>query len=286
MGYLKKHRWTALFLLIILDIFIGAHMVIASGKTLRVVMLDIGQGDAIYIEAPNGRQVMFDAGPDQGVLKRLGEVMPALDRSLDVLVVTNPDKDHIGGFVPILERYDVGAVLEPGTFNESKTYATLEEVIRSKKIPDIVARRGMKLVLDEKNDVYIDIIFPDRDVRDWTSNDGSIVARLVYGDDSMLLMGDATKMTEGIVLAENGAALESDVLKVGHHGSRTSTGADFVKAVASKYALISDGKNNKYGHPHKETIDTLTSVGVRILRTDLLGTIEICSTGEGFKVIE
>ena len=122
--------------------------------------------------------------------------------------------------------------------------------------------------------VMIDVLFPDRDVSSWSTNDGSVVARLSYGKTSIMLTGDAPIKTEQIILSENSPSrLQSNILKVGHHGSRTSTSSTFLKAVSPTYALISDGKDNKYGHPHKETLDALTQLGVKILRTDLLGTI-------------
>jgi competence protein ComEC len=129
--------------------------------------------------------------------------------------------------------------------------------------------------------VHFDILFPDRDVSNWTSNDGSIIGRLVYGKTSVMFTGDATQKTEGYILGQN---LKSDILKVGHHGSRTSTSDAFVSAVTPDYAVISDGKDNKYGHPHQETLDTLNKHGIKILRTDLLGTIILDSNGEKFQV--
>ncbi len=169
-------------------------------------------------------------------------------------------------------------VLEPGTINNSKTFQNLKTEIKNKNIQDVLARRGMRL--DIGGGAVIDILFPDRDVSGWTSNDGSIVARLSYGNTSIMLTGDATMKTEKIILGENTPAqLASTILKVGHHGSRTSTSADFVKAVLPTYAVISDGKDNKYGHPHPETLQTLAQFGAKILRTDLLGTIIMKSDG-------
>ena len=131
---------------------------------------------------------------------------------------------------------------------------------------------------------FIDILFPDRDVYTWAPNDGSIVARLVYGNTSLMLTGDSTTMTEKIILSKSSkTGLSSTVLKVGHHGSRTSTGAAFIKAVSPSYTLISDGKNNTYGHPHRETLDVLTEFGAKIFRTDILGTIVMRSDGQNVK---
>lgn len=241
-------------------------------RGLTFAMLDIGQGDALFIESPTGAQILFDAGPVRSALDPLRQIMSPFDRNIDAIVLTNPDADHIGGFSEILDNYEVGVALEPGTTNGSKTYQNLKNKIEAQKIPNLLAKRGMKIDLGAG--AVIEILFPDRDVSLWERNDGSIVARLVYGDTAILLTGDATEKTEKIILAENAKEnLRSDILKVGHHGSRTSTSRSFVQAVAPRYALISDGKDNKYGHPHKETLSTLAEAGVEIFRTDLLGTI-------------
>mgnify|MGYP001579574114 CR=1 FL=1 len=246
---------------------------------LIFAMLDIGQGDGLFIESPTGTQIMFDAGPARSVLGALAGVMSPFDKTIDAIVITNPDADHIGGFLNILKNYKVGIVFESGTFNDSKIYQNLATEIKRQNIPHILVKRGMRLNVG--GGAMIDILFPDRDVSTWTTNDGSIVARLSYGNTSMMLTGDATTLTEKIILKENSLAqLKSTILKVGHHGSRSSTSASFVKAVAPMYALISDGKNNKYGHPHKETLNTLDSLGIKISRTDLLGTIIANSDGQ------
>lgn len=248
-------------------------------RDLTFAMLDIGQGDALFIESPTGTQVLVDGGPPRKILSQLARVMSPFDRHIDAIIITNPDQDHIGGFLDILKIYKVDKVFEPGTINDSKTYQNLETEIKNKNIPDILVKRGMKL--DIGGGVVIDILFPDRDVFDWASNDGSIVARLVYGNTSIMLTGDATVKTEKIILGENPPVqFASTILKVGHHGSRTSTSSDFVKAVKPSFALISDGKGNKYGHPHQDTLDTLVQFGVKIFRTDLLGTIIMKSDGK------
>ncbi|MCE9549220.1 MBL fold metallo-hydrolase, partial [Candidatus Nomurabacteria bacterium] len=194
------------------------------------------------------------------------------DRHLDAFIITNPDQDHIGGFLDVLKSYKVDKVFEPGTVNDSKIYQNLKDEIKNKNIQNILARKGMRLNLG--GGVVIDILFPDRDVSMWSTNDGSLVAKLVYGDISIMLMGDATSLTEKIILEENAKTmLKSDVLKVGHHGSRTSSSGVFIEAVSPKYALISSGEDNSYGHPHKDVLDILASFNAEILRTDLFGTI-------------
>ncbi|MEK7539052.1 MAG: ComEC/Rec2 family competence protein [Patescibacteria group bacterium] len=250
-----------------------------SHRGLTFAMLDIGQGDAFFIESPTGTQILVDGGPPRKILSALARVMSPFDKHLDAIIITNPDQDHIGGFLDVLKMYKVDRVFESGTYNDSKTYQNLENEIKNKNIPDILAKRGMRLEIG--GGAVIDILFPDQDVSTWASNDGSVVAKLTYGASSVMLTGDATMLTEKIILRENSTdALKSTVLKVGHHGSRTSTSQEFVKAVTPSYALISNGKDNKYGHPHQDTLETLASSGVKILRTDLLGNIIMKSDGQ------
>lgn len=270
------HRNYALFFLalflLLLTVFIFYLDHKEHNKMFTFAVLDIGQGDALYIESPTGTQILVDGGPPRRVLGELAQVMPLFDRSLDAIIVTNPDLDHIGGFLDVLDHYKVGAFIEPGTYNTSETYKNLKKEIKNKNIKEILARRGMQL--DLGGGAMLEILFPDRDVSDWTTNDGSVVARLTYGENSFMLMGDSTIETEKIILAENTPeSLDSDILKVGHHGSRTSTSENFLKAVTPEYALISLGKDNNYNHPHQEVLDVLGSFGVKIIRTDLDGTI-------------
>ncbi|PIR65750.1 MAG: hypothetical protein COU52_02485 [Candidatus Omnitrophica bacterium CG10_big_fil_rev_8_21_14_0_10_43_8] len=259
-------------LLIVLVIFLFHLDFQNSHRGLTFAMLDIGQGDALFIESPTGTQVLVDGGPPNKILNQLRRVMSPFDRHIDAIIITNPDQDHIAGFLDILKSYQVDRMFEPGTLNDTKVFQNLKEKIKKKNMPDILARRGMRL--DLGGGAVIDILFPDRDVTDWATNDGSVVARLSYGKTAVMLTGDAPIKAENIILSENSQEkLQSVILKVGHHGSRTSTSASFVRALAPSYALISDGKNNKYGHPHQETLNTLAQLGVKVLRTDELGTI-------------
>jgi competence protein ComEC len=259
------------FLLLLL-IFLLINDFQNSSRKFTFAMLDIGQGDALFIESPTGTHLLVDGGPPKKILGPLAKVMPFFNKNIDAILITNPDQDHIGGFADVLKNYKVGALFEPGTIGASKTYQNLEKEIRNKNIPDILVKKGT--VLDLGGGLFLEILFPDRDVSSWATNDGSVVARLTYGDTSIMLTGDAPMKTEKIILAENPKEkLQSDILKVGHHGSRGSSSFQFMEAVSPQYALISDGKDNKYGHPHKDTLDILSKIGAKILRTDELGTI-------------
>jgi beta-lactamase superfamily II metal-dependent hydrolase len=270
---MKKYKLLIFtFFLLIANVFLIHLDWQSSHRVFTFAMLDVGQGDGLFIESPTGTKIMFDAGPPRSVLGPLAKVISPFDKNIDAFVITNPDADHIGGLLDILKNYKVGAVLESGTLTDSKTYQSIREEMKRQNVPDILAKKGMRL--DMGGGVFIDILFPDRDVSEWATNDGSVVARLTYGETSIMLTGDAPAKTEKIILSENSAAqLNSTVLKVGHHGSRTSSSLSFVKAVSPEYAMISVGKDNKYGHPHQETLDTLTQIGAKIFRTDLVGTI-------------
>src|SRR3989344_1998580 len=221
---------------------------LSHGKIMKVAVLDIGQGDSIYIEAPDGHQMIIDGGPGSFIMGELEKVMPVGDKTIDTLIITNPDKDHIAGFLDVMKNFDVYAVLESGTKKDTKIYKEIEDAIVREGAKRAIVRRGMKVELDSTNGVYFDILFPDSDVSAWDVNDGSIVGRLVYGKTSMMFTGDSTKKTEKIILSENSLLeLKSDILKVGHHGSRTSTSQDFFSAVSPTYAVLSSGINNTYG---------------------------------------
>ncbi|MBX4200399.1 MBL fold metallo-hydrolase [Candidatus Parcubacteria bacterium] len=238
---------------------------------LHVYFFDIGQGDSIFIDSPTHGRVLLDGGRDKKVLTELGKVLPLGDRRIDVMIESHPDADHIGGLPAVVDNFNVGAFLEPGVESPNKVDNALHARVKEKNIPDILARRGM--VVNFGDGAKLQILFPNTDVSNWETNDASIVAKLVYGDKSFLLTGDSTKKSEYILLGLNSNILNSDVLKAGHHGSRTSTSLTYAEAVSPLYAVISAGKDNSYGHPHQETLDTLNKVGAKIVSTIDLGTI-------------
>jgi len=276
----KKYRLLFfVVVLLVINIFLFRLELQSSNRGLTFAMLNVGQGDSLFIESPSGTQILIDGGPPRRILSQLQRVMSPFDRQLDAIIITNPDQDHIGGFLDVLKVYQVDSVFESGTINDSKTFQNLKTEIKNKNIPNLLAKKGMRL--DIGGGAVIDILFPDRDVFDWSPNDGSIVARLSYGDTSVMLTGDSTSRTEEIILEQYAQSeLDSDILKVGHHGSRTSTGSSFLKAITPVYALISSGKDNNYGHPHRDVLDTLDSLGVKVFRTDLSGTIIMKSDGK------
>lgn len=244
---------------------------------LVIAFLNIGQGDAIYIESPTHNQLLVDGGPPHTVMSELGAVMPFYDRSIDMIMVTNPDQDHIGGFIDVLKSYDVKEVIEPGTLTDTLVNKNMEELIALEKAQKIRARRGMIIHLGGGADLHI--LFPDRDVSDLKTNDGSIITKLVYGKTSVMLTGDAPSATEEYAGSLDPSIMKSDILKAGHHGSRTSASETFVSDVSPEYAVISAGVKNKYGHPHKETLDLFEKLNIPVLGTYEQGRIVFESDG-------
>lgn len=257
---------------------------VEKGSWLTVAFLDIGQGDSIFIESPVGNQLLIDGGPGAGVLRELSSVMPFYDRTIDVVLATHPDADHVGGLNDVLDNFSVSLFMEPGVDADTSVYENLEKKISEHGIKKILARRGM--VLDLGAGAMLEILYPVGDVTGWETNDASIVARLVYGESEFLLTGDAPFKTERALmyLDSTGQTLRSDVLKAGHHGSKNSTSPEFVSAVSPEYAIISVGADNRYGHPTKEVLDILMRAKIKILRTDQDGRIIFLSDGEKLEV--
>ncbi len=274
-------RWYFLLLLIVLATIL--LFILLNPKKVGIMtfaVLDVGQGDALYIESPTGTQVIVDGGPGNNLLKVLPKVLPFYDRSVDMIVVTNPDSDHYEGFIKFLDKYSVANVLEPGTTNSYQAYGVFQKKIEQKNIKKTIARRGQEI--DLGGGAYLQVLFPDRNVSEVSPNTGSIVMKLVYGDASVLLQGDSISSIEQYLLELDGDYLKADILKAGHHGSKTSSIEEYVAKVSPKWAVISSGENNSYGHPHKETIQTMNKLKIPTYSTCNNGTILFESDGKSF----
>ncbi|MDA1334459.1 MAG: ComEC/Rec2 family competence protein [bacterium] len=244
---------------------------------LKVVFLDVGQGDATFIETPSGNQVLVDGGYGRKVLSELGRVMSGHDRTIDVLIATHTDSDHLGGLVEVLNRYEVTTVIDNGFKAESGVYKEWERLLVEKNIKRIIANSGD--VLDLGEGALLEILSPtENDKNDTSANDVMVVSRLIYGEHEFLLAGDIERGDE-LALAKSNAELSADVLKVGHHGSKTSSTNLFLKSVAPVYTVVSVGNKNIYGHPDEEVLRRLASLGATIFRTDTDGRIAFFSDG-------
>lgn len=275
-------RFSIIAALVAFTVFIFS---LGGERELAVSFFDVGQGDAIFIEGPTGIQVLVDGGPNTAVLRGLGRRMSFFDRSLDAVVATHPDADHIGGLSEVLARHDVGVFLESGVLHDTGAVSALNAALEKEKIPRTLARRGMRLLLGDG--AYADVLYPDRDVSGVSdTNIGSIVLRVVYGESEFMLTGDAPRHVEHSLTAAYGDILASDVLKAGHHGSKTSSDEAFVKAVAPQYVVYSRGCDNRYGHPAVETIALFKKLAIPALDTCESGTVTFRSNGKTLRVSE
>lgn len=276
-----KRKYQKFIRLIILTtiIVLGNVVVqsIVSGKTfsndrLTVWVFDVGQGDAIFIDSPN-KQILVDGGPSAKVLEKLSAVMPFWDRSIDLVINTHPHADHLTGLDYVLERYQVDDVWTTGAPYSTDVYTYFEELAPNEE------HIKMGEEIDLGHGARLQILWPKDDLSgDYLEdpNEGSIVLLLTFNDSTILLTGDIGVAQEALIASD---LPHIDVLKVGHHGSATSTGEILLNAITPDISIISVGENNDYGHPAPSTINRLKGFGSYILRTDLDGDIRIMSDG-------
>lgn len=256
----------------------------ASRPLLTVAFLDVGQGDATLIRSPGGRTMLIDGGNSRGDAE--GVILPTLNSwdasSLNLLVITHPDQDHIGGLPHVLESIPVDRVALTGQVHTTQTYEKVLTLIRDKKIPAIKARRGTMLELDPL--LSLTVLGPDDAAveRDDTNN-ASIVIRLTYDQVSMLFTGDAEQAEEDSILG-SGAEVRAQILKVAHHGSPSGSSQRWLQTVAPEVAIISVGADNAFGHPGYQVLTRLIQSNVTVYRTDRHGTITVRSDGRTYQI--
>ncbi len=251
---------------------------------MAVDVLDVGQGDGIVIRTPGQQTIVIDGGPSDDFSAEVSRKVPFYDRNIALLILTHPHEDHVHGLVNLLSDYHVERVALTGVVAQSETYSEFLRLIEQQHIPIDYVHRGK--VYDFGERVSMHILAPIEDLHGKKVddlNDSSIVATLQFDTIDFMFTGDAGENIEKEMLAD-GDPLDVEVLKAGHHGSRYSSSDAFLDAMTPDVALISDGKNNRYGHPHKELLDRLTQHHIPIYRTDLLGDIEVKTDGKTFTV--
>ena len=244
-------------------------------EVLKVSFIDVGQGDSTLLELPNGEIMLIDAGnPEDG--ERIVEMIEEKGyKKVDYLIATHPHSDHIGGMAEVVKAFEISKVYMPKKSHSTSSFEKLVDAIYKKNLKITEAKTGVTLI-DEEN-LKIEILAPGYSDYD-NLNNFSAVVKVDYGETTFIFTGDAEKEVEYEML-DSGADLKADVLKIGHHGSSTSSAYGFIKAVNPKYGVISCGAGNDYGHPHSEVLELLKKNSIETLRTDELGTIVITSDG-------
>lgn len=249
-----------------------------NGDNIVVHFLDVGQGDSEFIELPDGKCMLIDASTSEYGAAIAQTVSDYGYSTIDYVVATHPHADHIGGMTKVVQSFDIGEIYMPRASTNTKTFENLLTAISDKGMSINTAKAGVEIYSDSS--LKMEFLAPVSDSYD-DLNNYSAVLKITYGSNSFLFTGDAEDISENEMLDYNDSALSSDVLKVGHHGSDSSSTAEFLNDVQPEYAVISCGKGNSYGHPHSEAMDRLNDIVAQIYRTDEQGTITVVCDGNG-----
>jgi competence protein ComEC len=239
----------------------------AGEKELEVCFLDIGQGDSFFIETSQGHQILIDGGPDNTLTEKLEERMPFWDRTIDLVILTHSDKDHLFGLLEVLKNYEVDNILWTGALGKSLLFEEWQEAIENEGAKIWIAKKGLIVSLPGQR--YFEVLYPFQSLEGRqvsAINDTSIVMMLNTDREKILFTGDISKKIEHLLL-EEGILLKADILKVPHHGSKTSSSEEFLGAVEPNLAIISVGRDNSYGHPSPIVLSRFEEFGIKILQT-------------------
>ncbi len=268
-------------ILVFLTITVSGSIV-SEDDYLKVHFIDVGQGSSILLQSPQGKNILIDGGDRWNwVSEKLVEYLGDQEvETVHAIISTHPHADHIGGLPAVINNFTVEKIYDSGRVHTTQTYENYLELILEKEIPYYTPRRGDII---ELGDLSFDVLHPADDVEDYSLNNASIVLRLEYGEISFLFTGDAEERAEKEIV-ETFDNIASDILKVGHHGSKTSSNDFFLDAVEPEISIIQLGEDNRYGHPHEEVIERLILREIDIYRNDLHGNVVIFTDGENYQV--
>lgn len=253
-----KYIWIVIF---IYTIYLSYYTYTQSND-LVVSFLDVGQGDSILIETKEGINILIDTGPNEVVVRKISEVLNYFEKNIDLVILTHADLDHIGGMVSVIDRYEIESLGYAFDFDESQLTKYMYEKVEEDRIDLLRLKAGDQFNIGE---LYIDILWP-LDTYVGEKNDMSVVTLIKYFDNSILLTGDASVEIEEKLISMY-EDLDVDILKLGHHGSKTSTSEEFLLHTKPEVVVVSAGEGNNFGHPHKEVIDRVLDMGIQMKTT-------------------
>ena len=284
----KKYFWPALVIFLAVGLAGLVYLFFnpserARGKLL-LSFLDVGQGDAILLRTPRGRDILIDGWPDKKTVKALGNILPFFDRRLELVILTHPHADHAAGLVEVLKRYRVDKIIMASSTVLTADSLAFWQAASAKNIP--LEKVDQSLELSPDVGVKLMILHPLRlasTTYDGNPNNDSLIAKISYASTSALLMADYEN--EETLSLQSIMSVKADLLKVGHHGSTNANNRNFLALVEPDYAVISVGKNNRYDHPHYRVLHELKSLGAKIWRTDQSGTVSFFSAGGAWQLL-
>jgi competence protein ComEC len=267
--FYKKNITPFLISIILLFCIFSIEFVFAKSaleqNILTINFLDVGQGDAIFIETPNKNQVLIDGGQTAMTIRSLQKIIPFYDKGIDLLIATHNDMDHIGGFPEIFDRFKIKYYADYGLEESGEVINLVKQKIEMENLQGkFVLQAGNEIILDKEKNIILKVLWPVSDFISKDRNEHSIVLMLIYNEIKILLTGDATLEVEKHLIDKFGNDLHAIILKAGHHGSKTSTGENFLEKVKPNYVIISAGKDNKFGHPHQEVLNNINSHSINV----------------------
>lgn len=252
---------------------------------LKISFLDIGQGDATYVKFPNDQEMLIDCSKNSGVLEKLGQEMDYFDKTLDYLVITHPDYDHYGGCIDVLKNYEVSEIIYTGKQKQGSFFEEFLLAIEQERDKELELGVYTEITSPEQwniGDVQVKYLNNLKNLEKIKSNNSSIVMMISYGDQDVLLTGDVEKEAEQDLIDMYGYDLDVEILKIGHHGSNSSSIEPFLEVTSPDVGIISAGQNNSYHHPTQKILERLDKFYIDIFRTDLQGTIDIDITPDSY----
>lgn len=257
-------------------------------ESLEVNFFNVGHGDAIFIRTPNDQRILIDGGLGSQVIQKLGQCLPFFDRRIDIVILTHPHPDHITGLISVIKRYQVGKIFYTDVKTQEELFTIFKNEALAKNIPLVKVDKITSQILN--GEVVLNFLYPDHDlnqeiIEEKDINNTSIVFKLSYKKSSFLFVGDAGEEEERGLIS-SGQSLKADILKIGHHGSNTSSSQEFIQTVLPQFAVITCGENYNLSHPSLRVIRRLERVKAKIYRTDQEGDIKILTSGDGQYQIE